>query len=39
MNPSTAFQLDGRDIWVFGGAGYLGHSVVRQLVSMGARAL
>jgi NAD(P)-dependent dehydrogenase (short-subunit alcohol dehydrogenase family) len=39
MNPSTAFQLDGRDIWVFGGAGYLGQSVVRQLVAMGARVL
>ncbi|MCE2694875.1 MAG: SDR family oxidoreductase, partial [Verrucomicrobiaceae bacterium] len=39
MNLSTAFQLDGHDIWVFGGAGYLGQSVVRQLVTMGARVL
>lgn len=33
------FDLNQRDIWVFGGAGYLGQSVVAQLVAMQARVL
>lgn len=33
------FDLSQRDIWVFGGAGYLGRSVVAQLVAMQARVL
>lgn len=33
------FSLHARDIWVFGGAGYLGQSVVRSLASLGARVL
>jgi len=39
MNPPTAFSLHERDIWVFGGAGYLGSAVVSQLAQMGARVL
>jgi NAD(P)-dependent dehydrogenase (short-subunit alcohol dehydrogenase family) len=34
-----AFDLAGRDIWVFGGAGYLGHATVSLLASMQARVL
>ena len=33
------FDLSQRDIWVFGGAGYLGQSVVKQLAVMQARVL
>ena len=33
------FDLEGRDLWVFGGAGYLGQSVVSLLASMHARVL
>lgn len=33
------FHLHQRDIWVFGGAGYLGRPVVTQLLAMGARVL
>ncbi|MFN0080593.1 MAG: SDR family oxidoreductase [Prosthecobacter sp.] len=33
------FSLNQHDIWVFGGAGYLGQSVVKQLVAMQARVL
>lgn len=36
---SSLFDLAQRDIWVFGGAGYLGRSVVAQLVGMQARVL
>ncbi len=36
MNP---FQLTNRDIWVIGGAGYLGQSVVKLLVAQEARVL
>ncbi|MEZ5385997.1 MAG: SDR family oxidoreductase [Prosthecobacter sp.] len=36
---SSLFDLGQRDIWVFGGAGYLGRSVVAQLVAMQARVL
>ncbi len=38
MNASP-FSLDGHDIWVFGGAGYLGQAVVRLLSKLGARVL
>lgn len=38
MTPG-AFSLHERDIWVFGGAGYLGRAVVAQLVQMQARVL
>jgi NAD(P)-dependent dehydrogenase (short-subunit alcohol dehydrogenase family) len=34
-----AFDVAGRDLWVFGGAGYLGQSVVRLLATMEARVL
>jgi NAD(P)-dependent dehydrogenase (short-subunit alcohol dehydrogenase family) len=34
-----AFDLAGRDLWVFGGAGYLGQSVVSLLAAMQARVL
>lgn len=36
---SQPFDLHQHDIWVFGGAGYLGQSVVAQLVAMQARVL
>ncbi len=36
---SKAFELTSRDIWVFGGAGWLGGPVVRQLAESGARVL
>lgn len=39
MNPATPFSLHERDIWVFGGAGYLGCAVVSQLADMQARVL
>ncbi|HEY1048951.1 MAG TPA: SDR family oxidoreductase [Prosthecobacter sp.] len=39
MSFSSPFDLSQRDVWVFGGAGYLGHSVVAQLLQMGARVL
>lgn len=38
MTPS-AFSLHERDIWVFGGAGYLGCAVVSQLAELQARVL
>jgi NAD(P)-dependent dehydrogenase (short-subunit alcohol dehydrogenase family) len=34
-----AFDLAGRDLWVFGGAGYLGRPVVSLLAAMQARVL
>jgi len=37
--PPTPFQLNGEDIWVFGGAGYLGQPVVSLLSNLGARVL
>lgn len=37
--PAQSFDLAGRDLWVFGGAGYLGQSVVSQLAAMQARVL
>lgn len=33
------FDLTGRDIWVIGGAGYLGTAAVKHLVARGARVL
>ena len=39
LSPPTVFDLAGRDIWVFGGAGYLGKAVVNLLWSMQARVL
>ncbi len=35
----TPFHLQGRDIWVIGGAGYLGQEVVKQLAQLGATVL
>jgi NAD(P)-dependent dehydrogenase (short-subunit alcohol dehydrogenase family) len=37
--PPPPFDLSGRDVWVFGGAGYLGQSTVRLLAGMQARVL
>lgn len=36
---ASPFDLTGQDIWVIGGAGYLGQAVVTQLASLGARVL
>lgn len=36
---SMPFEFSGRDIWVFGGAGYLGQPTVELLVKLGARVL
>lgn len=36
---SDVFSLHQRDIWVFGGAGYLGRKVVGMLAELGARVL
>jgi NAD(P)-dependent dehydrogenase (short-subunit alcohol dehydrogenase family) len=36
---STLFDFTGRDIWVFGGAGYLGQPTVELLAELGARVL
>lgn len=33
------FDFSGRDVWVFGGAGYLGQPTVELLVKLGARVL
>lgn len=38
MNQNP-FDLDGRDVWVVGGAGYLGRPVVQQLALLGARVV
>lgn len=38
-NYHEQFSLRGRNIWVFGGAGYLGRKVVLQLLDMGAHVL
>ncbi|MEQ1852953.1 MAG: SDR family oxidoreductase [Chthoniobacteraceae bacterium] len=39
--PETShpFELCGRDVWVIGGAGYLGQPVVMQLAALGGRVL
>jgi NAD(P)-dependent dehydrogenase (short-subunit alcohol dehydrogenase family) len=39
VNPAAPFSLHERDIWVFGGAGYLGRAVVTQLLASQARVL
>ena len=39
LSPPAVFDLAGRDIWVFGGAGYLGSAVVGLLATMNARVL
>lgn len=36
---TNPFDLAGKDIWVFGGAGYLGQAVVTLVASMGAKIL
>jgi NAD(P)-dependent dehydrogenase (short-subunit alcohol dehydrogenase family) len=36
---SSPFDFSGRDVWVFGGAGYLGQPTVELLVKLGARVL
>ncbi len=36
---SMPFDFSGRDVWVFGGAGYLGQPTVELLVKLGARVL
>lgn len=36
---STAFHLQNREIWVIGGAGYLGQEVVKMLTGLGATVL
>jgi len=36
---STPFSLENRDIWVIGGAGYLGQEVVKLLIELGATVL
>lgn len=38
-NHSSPFQFNGKQIWVFGGAGYLGQSVVKLLSNLGAEVL
>jgi NAD(P)-dependent dehydrogenase (short-subunit alcohol dehydrogenase family) len=35
----TTFSLQGKDVWVIGGAGYLGREVVKLCVDQGARVL
>lgn len=37
--PAHPFDLNGRDFWVIGGAGYLGQATVRALVQLGAKVL
>jgi NAD(P)-dependent dehydrogenase (short-subunit alcohol dehydrogenase family) len=37
--PANPFDLSGRDIWVFGGAGCLGQPTVELLAQLGARVL
>ncbi len=36
---SNIFSLESKDIWVFGGAGYLGQTTVKLLLESGARVL
>ena len=36
---SHPFELSGRDVWVIGGAGYLGRPVVTQIAALGGRVL
>jgi len=39
MNTKTPFHFDNRDLWVFGGAGYLGRAVIASLAQLDARVL
>lgn len=39
MKKDSPFDLNNQDIWVFGGAGYLGRAVVSTLVDLGANVL
>ena len=39
MSMTNPFQFNGRRLWVIGGAGYLGQSVVKLLAGMGAQVL
>lgn len=39
MIPPSPFQFNNQDIWVFGGAGYLGRAVVSLLATLQARIL
>lgn len=39
MNNTNPFQFEGRRLWVIGGAGYLGQSVVKLMAQMGAQVL
>lgn len=39
MNTGDIFGLEGKEIWVVGGAGYLGQAVTRQLVRGRARTI
>ena len=36
---NNLFDLRGRDVWLLGGAGYLGTASIKQLVLHGARVL
>jgi len=36
---SSPFSLSGQDVWIVGGAGYLGQAVVHLLASLEARVL
>jgi len=38
-SPTNPFELAGKDIWVIGGAGYLGQATVSLLASLGGRVL
>ncbi|MDB5208435.1 MAG: short-chain dehydrogenase/reductase [Flavisolibacter sp.] len=38
-NETTILSLKGKDIWVFGGAGYLGQATIKLLVAAGAQVL
>jgi len=37
--PTSIFSLQNKDIWVFGGAGYLGQAIVKLLHNSGAKVL
>src|SRR5688572_25361858 len=39
MTNSGIFSLHEKDIWVFGGAGYLGQPTVQALIGLGAKIL
>src|SRR5436189_5567989 len=38
-SPANIFSLEGKDVWVLGGAGYLGQPTVAALVALGAKVL